>query len=157
MQRLDSTITLASAFFDDDTIRRPLIAVLNDLQASTATMRQFVQTNQTAMQKTMDNVEITATQMRRLAERHSPQIDSTFLALNRTIYKLDAFANTLDEISLRLQQRQGNLGKLIYDEETYQRLNTTIAKVDSTVVDLRKHLGRFLRGSNFNLINLLSF
>jgi hypothetical protein len=56
-----------------------------------------------------------------------------------------------------LQQRQGNLGKLIYDEETYQRLNSTIAKVDSTVVDLRTHLGRFLRGSNFNLINLLSF
>jgi phospholipid/cholesterol/gamma-HCH transport system substrate-binding protein len=157
MQRLDSTITLASAFLDDDTIRRPLIAVLNDLQTSTAAMRQFVQTNQTAMQKTMDNVEITSTQMRRLAERHSPQIDSTFLALNRTIYKLDAFTNTLDDISLRLQQRQGNLGKLIYDEETYQRLNSTIAKVDSTVVDLRTHLGRFLRGSNFNLINLLSF
>jgi ABC-type transporter Mla subunit MlaD len=157
MQRLDSTITLASAFLDDDTIRRPLIAVLNDLQTSTAAVRQFVQTNQTAMQKTMDNVEITSTQMRRLAERHSPQIDSTFLALNRTIYKLDAFTNTLDDISLRLQQRQGNLSKLIYDEETYQRLNSTIAKVDSTVVDLRTHLGRFLRGSNFNLINLLSF
>ncbi|MDZ7362853.1 MAG: MlaD family protein [candidate division KSB1 bacterium] len=157
MQRLDSTITLASTFLDDDTIRRPLIVVLNDLQASTATMRQFVQTNQAAMQKTMDNVQITSTHIRSLAERHSPQLDSTFLALNRTIYKLDAFANTLDEISLRLQQRQGNLSKLIYDDETYQRLNTTIAKVDSTVVDLRKHLGRFLHGSNFNLINLLSF
>jgi|GEM_PF-1292309 len=157
MQRLDSAITLASAFLDDATFRRPLIAVLNDLQTSTAAMRQFVQTNQTAMQKTMDNVEITSTQLRHLAERHSPQIDSTFLALNRTIYKMDAFTDTLDDISLRLQQRRGNLGKLIYDEETYHRVNATIAKVDSTVVELRTHLGRFLRGSNFNLINLLSF
>jgi phospholipid/cholesterol/gamma-HCH transport system substrate-binding protein len=157
MSRLDSTITLASTFLDDNTFRRPLIAVLSDLQVSTAVMRQFVQNNQAAMQQTMTNVEATSIQLRDLLDRRTPQIDSTFVALGRTIRKLDSFATTLDDIALRLQQRQGNLSKLIYDEETYNRLNSTIAKVDSTVVELRTHLGKFLNGSNFNLINLLSF
>jgi phospholipid/cholesterol/gamma-HCH transport system substrate-binding protein len=157
MSRLDSTITLASAFLDDNTFRRPLIAVLGDLQASTAAMRQFVQNNQTAMQQTMTNVEATSAQLRDLVERHAPQIDTTMVALGSMFRKLDGFAATLDDISLRLQRRQGNLSKLIYDEETYDRLNSTIAKVDSTVVELRAHLGKFLHGSNFNLINLLSF
>lgn len=157
MQRLDSTITLAAAFLDETTFRRPLISVLNDLQVSTAAMRQFVQSNQAAMQQTMRNVEATSTQLRQLTERHAPQIDSTFIALNRTFRRLDAFTVTLDDISLRLQNREGNLSKLIYDDETYTRLNAAIAKVDSTVIELRTHLGKFLSGSNFNLFNLLSF
>jgi len=157
MQRLDSTLTLASAFLDETTFRRPLISTLGDLQASAATMRQFVQSNQTAVQRTLNNAEATSTQLRGLIERQSPQIDSTFVRLGESVRKLDSFAATLDDISTRLQNRQGNLGKLIYDEETYQRLNSTIAKVDSTVVELRANLGKFLHGSNFNLINLLSF
>ncbi|MCG3118136.1 MAG: hypothetical protein ALAOOOJD_00283 [bacterium] len=157
MQRLDSTITLASAFLDETTFRRPLISVLNDLQASTAAMRQFVQNNQAAMQQTMSNVEVTSTQLRQLAERHTPQIDSTFITLNRTLRRLDSFTAALDDIALRLQKREGNLSKLIYDDETYTRLNAAIAKVDSTVIEVRTHLGKFLSGSNFNLFNLLSF
>ncbi len=157
MQRLDSTITLASAFLDEKTFRRPLITVLQDLQASTTAMRQFVQDNQREMEKTVANVEAASTQLRDMIERRSPQVDSTLVIFSNTIHKLDAFANTLDEISLRLQQRQGNLSKLLYDDETYTRLNAAIAKVDSTVVELRANLGKFLNGSNFNLINLLSF
>lgn len=157
MQRLDSTLTLASAFLDETTVRRPLIATLNDLQATTAALRQFALNNQMAMQQTMNNAEATSTQLRGLIERRGPQIDSTFAALDRTIRRLDSFTITLNEISARLQNRQGNLGKLIYDDETYRRLNTAIAKVDSTVIELRTGLGKFLHGSNFNLINLLSF
>jgi len=157
MQRLDSTITLAAAFLDEVTFRRPLIAVLTNLQASTAAMRELVQNNQASMQQTMTNAEAASTQLRHLVERGAPQIDSTFITLGRTIRKLDSFTATLDDISTRLQNRQGNLGKLIYDEEAYHRLNSTIAKVDSTMVELRANLGKFLHGSNFNLINLLSF
>ena len=157
MQRLDSTLTLASAFLDETTVRRPLIATLNDLQATTAALRQFALNNQMAMQQTMNNAEATSTQLRGLIERRGPQIDSTFAALDRTIRRLDSFTITLNEISARLQNRQGNLGKLIYDDETYRRLNTALATVDSTVIELRTGLGKFLHGSNFNLINLLSF
>jgi len=157
MQRLDSTLTLAAAFLDETTFRRPLISTLNDLQAATAALRQFVQNNQSAMQQTMNNAEATSTQLRQLIERRAPQVDSTFITLGQTIRKLDAFATTLDDIATRLQNRQGNLGKLIYDDEIYRRLNSTIAKVDSTASELRTGLGKFLHGSNFNLINLLSF
>jgi ABC-type transporter Mla subunit MlaD len=157
MQRLDSTITLASAFLDEATFRRPLITVLQDLQASTAAMRQFVQDNQRDMQQTVANVEATSTQLRGVVERRTPQVDSALVIFGSTVRKLDAFATTLDEISLRLQQRQGNLSKLIYDDETYTRLNAAIAKVDSAAIELRANLGKFLGGSNFNLINLLSF
>jgi len=153
VQRLDSTIALASTFLDDATFRRPLMTALDDLQASTAVMRQFIQANETAMQQTMNNVEATSTQLRSFIDRRAPQIDSTFVTLGQTIRKLDSFATTLEEISQHLQQRQGNLSKLIYDDEIYLRLNSTLAKVDSTV----KQLGKFLHGSNFNLINLLSF
>jgi phospholipid/cholesterol/gamma-HCH transport system substrate-binding protein len=157
VQRLDSTITLAATFLDDSTFRRPLMNTLDDLQASSAVMRQFIETNETAMQQTITNVEVTSTQLRGLIERRAPQIDSTFITLDQTIRKLDAFATTLEDISQHLQQRRGNLSKLIYDDETYLRLNSTIAKVDSTVDQMRAQLGKFLQGSNFNLINLLSF
>jgi ABC-type transporter Mla subunit MlaD len=109
------------------------------------------------MQQTVDNLESTSSQLREMVERRSPQIDSTLLSFNRTAQKLEGFTATLDEISLRLQQRQGTLGNLIYDDELYIRLNSAVANVDSTVVELRSSFGKLLNGSNFNLINLLSF
>lgn len=157
LQRLDSTLTLAAAFLDETNFRRPLISTLNDLQASTAALRQLVQNNQVAMQRTMNNAEATSTQLRQLVERRAPQVDSTFITLGQTLHKLEAFATTLDDIATHLQNRQGTLGKLLYDDETHRRLNATIAKVDSTVSELRTGFGKFLHGSNFNLINLLSF
>lgn len=157
LQRLDSTLTLAAAFLDETNFRRPLISTLNDLQASAAALRQLVQNNQAALQQTMNNAEATSTQLRQLVERRAPQVDSTFIILEQTLHKVEAFATTLDNISTHLQNRQGTLGKLLYDDETHRRLNATIAKVDSTVSELRTGLGKFLHGSNFNLINLLSF
>jgi phospholipid/cholesterol/gamma-HCH transport system substrate-binding protein len=157
MARLDSTVTLAAAFLDHTTVRQPLIAALTDLQISTASLRQFVQNNQAGMQGTVDNLEATSSQLRALVESRTPEVDSTLLVLNRTAKKLDEFTATLDDISLRLQRRQGTLGNLIYDDELYVRLNSAVTSVDSTLVELRSNLGKLLNGSNFNLINLLSF
>ncbi|MDZ7289944.1 MAG: MlaD family protein [candidate division KSB1 bacterium] len=157
MERLDSTITLAAGFLDDATVRQPLVTTLNDLQVSAAALKQFLQSNQMGMQQTVTNLESASSHLRGIVDRRSPQIDSTLLIFSRTAQKLESFTVLLDEISLRLQMRQGNLSKLIYDEETYTRLNAAIARVDSAALELRAHLGKFLKGSNFNLINLLSF
>jgi phospholipid/cholesterol/gamma-HCH transport system substrate-binding protein len=157
LERLDSTITLAASFLDEATVRRPLVTGLNDLQATSASMRELLQKNQISIQHTITNLEVTAVQLREIMERRTPEIDSTLLAFNRTAKKLETFTATLDEISLRLQQRQGMLSQLIYDTETIARLQTTIAKIDSAATELRVRMGQFLSGSNFNLINLLSF
>jgi phospholipid/cholesterol/gamma-HCH transport system substrate-binding protein len=157
IERLDSTITLAKLFLDDATVRRPLLTGLSDMQASTASLRELLQNNQISIQRTIDNLDYTASQLRAVVERRTPAIDSALVAFNRTAKKLDDFTATLDEISLRLQQRQGMLSQFIYDTETFARLHSTIAKIDSAATELRTNMGRFLNGSNFNLINLLSF
>lgn len=157
MGRLDTAITLAASFLDEATVRRPLINSLQDLQASSASLQDLIQNNQNSIQRIVNNLEQTSSQLREVVERRTPAVDSTLLALSRISQKLDSFTVTLDEISLRLQQRQGLLSNLIYDTETVERLHSTIANIDSTATALRTNMGRFLNGSNFNLINLLSF
>jgi phospholipid/cholesterol/gamma-HCH transport system substrate-binding protein len=157
IERLDSTITLASFFLDENTARRPLLASLDDLQSSTATFRELLQTNETKIHRTIANLDYTAAQLRSLMERRASTIDSTLIAFNHTAQKMETLSATLDDISLRLQQREGFLGQLLYDTETFTRLQSTIANIDSTAVELRTSMGQFLNGSNFNLISLFNF
>lgn len=157
IERLDSTITLASFFLDENTTRRPLLASLDDLQSSTATFRELLQTNETKIHRTIANLDYTAAQLRSLMERRASTIDSTLIAFNHTAQKMETLSATLDDISLRLQQREGFLGQLLYDTETFTRLQSTIANIDSTAVELRTSMGQFLNGSNFNLISLFNF
>ena len=157
IERLDSTITLASFFLDENTARRPLLASLNDFQSSTAAFRELLQTNETKIHRTIANLDYTAAQLRSLMEKRASTIDSTLIAFNHTAQKMETLSATLDDISFRLQQRQGFLGQLIYDTETFTRLQSTIANIDSTATELRTSMGQFLNGSNFNLISLFNF
>lgn len=156
-KRIDTTLTLVHGLLDESTVRQPIVHSLADLQATTFALRELVANNDVLVRRTLGNIDYASGQLREIVEQRGSVLDSTLLAFGRTMQRLDTFSATLEDISQRINNREGNLGRLIYDDEIANRLRSTLANVDSTTTELRTNLGKFLSSSNFSLINVLSF
>ncbi|NUO82907.1 hypothetical protein HUU05_22785, partial [candidate division KSB1 bacterium] len=156
-KRVDTTLTLVHRMLDEATVRRPMVHSLADLEATTSALRELVSSNDLVVRRTLSNVDYASGQLREVVEQRRSELDSTLLSFNRTMKRLDNFTATLEDISQRINNREGNLGQLIYDDQIAIRLRSTLSNIDSTTTELRTNLGKFLSSSNFNLISVLSF
>jgi len=117
----------------------------------------LIEENDELVNRTVANLDHSVGEIRAVIDRRRTELDSTLLAFHNASQRLEAFTETLEEISSRLNQREGTLSQLIYDDEIFHRLRSTAVTVDSMATQLSANLGRFLEASNFSLINVLSF
>ncbi len=71
------------------------------------------------------------------------------LQLSQTLAKLDRIAQNLDEVTVKINQGEGTLGKFVNDDELYTNLNRSAQNLDKLLVDLRDRPGRYVRFSVF--------
>jgi phospholipid/cholesterol/gamma-HCH transport system substrate-binding protein len=155
--RLDTTLALVNATLNKERLQQPLHHALTDFQITTAKLRRMLEDNEALLQRAAANVDYTTTELRAVIERRSDGVDSTLIALAEASGRLNEFSKTLEEISKRLRNKEGAVGRLLYDDQLFVSLERAVLRVDSTANDLRLHLGRYLSGANVNLFNLLHF
>ncbi|MGO9209924.1 MAG: MlaD family protein [Terriglobales bacterium] len=77
-----------------------------------------------------------------------PAIQDVIRASNGTLQNVDVLVRRLDRIVSAIERGEGSIGKVIYDPELYNRLNTTLSQVQSLVGQISEG-----RGSIGKLIN----
>ncbi len=77
-----------------------------------------------------------------------PAIQDVIRASNGTLQNVDILVRRLDRIVSAIERGEGSIGKVIYDPELYNRLNTTLSEVQSLVGQISEG-----RGSIGKLIN----
>ncbi len=76
-----------------------------------------------------------------LTARDSPQIEDVVRASQSTLQNIDVLLQRTDRIIAYIESGQGSIGKLIYDQEMYNRLNTTLTEVQGMVNQLSSGKG----------------
>lgn len=69
--------------------------------------------------------------------------------LETTLGELTATLNNLKSFTASLSNADGSLGKLINDKEMYNNLTSTLAHIDTLVVNLKEHPKRYVHFSVF--------
>lgn len=133
----------------------------------------------TSVSRTVDNLEMTLSSVTGLLQRNERRLDATLanfqllseqlgdsetglgalltklnrtmdsLQLQPTMEKLDAIAQNLNDITAKMNEGQGSMGKLINDDSLYTNLNSTAADLDSLMIDLRENPKRYVHFSLF--------
>ena len=70
-----------------------------------------------------------------------PELQDVIRASQGTLQNVDVLLKRLDRIVTFVESRQGTVGKLIYDEELYNRLNSTLNEVQKMVSDISQGRG----------------
>lgn len=141
------------------TIRR----LLDNLEATSADIRQLVSTNRDQVGATVDNFERfsdnLATELPRLTDQLTQllsHVDSVVAEnrddlqgsldnIRRVSGELETTVDNLNHISSQIQSGEGTLGKLIYDNAAHDSLVSTLGAVEKGVGSLDETLGRVKR------------
>lgn len=83
-----------------------------------------------------------------LPNKSSPQLQDVVRASQSTLENVDILVRRVDRILTQIESGNGSIGKLIYDEKLYERLNTTLTEVQGMVTQISQG-----RGSVGKLIN----
>ncbi len=76
-----------------------------------------------------------------LETKQTPELQDVVRASQGTLQNLDALVRRLDRIVSFVESGQGSIGKLIYDEALYRRLNATLNEVQVLVNDISQGKG----------------
>jgi phospholipid/cholesterol/gamma-HCH transport system substrate-binding protein len=115
---------------------RDLPLVFDDTRQTLARAQQSLDGIDTMTAQAQQNLENLEGFTRPLGER-GPQLAERF---DETLRNADELLLQLVEFSRGLNEREGSIGKLVYDDELYERLNRAAANVE----DLTRRLGPIL-------------
>ena len=76
-----------------------------------------------------------------LATREVPQLQDVVRASQGTLQNMDALISRLDHIVEFVESGKGSLGKVIYDQALYDRLNSTVAEFKGLMDDIQSGKG----------------
>ena len=146
LPKLDSIMTSLNAILADPAIRQSLHnvqAITDNLTTSTAqlnTLMAGLNKNVPGMMAKANNVlDNTATLTANLA---AVDVASPMRQVDQTI------AN-VQQLTAKLNSKEGSLGLLMNDTQLYDNLNSTMRNADSLVIDLRQHPKRYVHFSVF--------
>lgn len=124
---------------------------VDNLSAASANLRSITDENQPRLANAIQGIERVSTRLDSLTERHYASLDSSLAGIGRTgqiveaaVQNLSQSSEDLKEITRRLREGEGTIGKLLSDDELIDRLNTTLAKLDSLITDIKLHPGRYV-------------
>lgn len=146
LPKLDSIMTSLNAILADPAIRQSLHnvqTITDNLTTSTAqlnTLMAGLNKNVPGMMAKANNVlDNTETLTANLA---AVDVTSTMRQVDQTI------AN-VQQLTAKLNSKEGSLGLLMNDTQLYDNLNSTMRNADSLVIDLRQHPKRYVHFSVF--------
>lgn len=146
LPKLDSIMTSLNAILADPAIRQSLHnvqTITDNLTTSTAqlnTLMAGLNKNVPGMMAKANNVlDNTETLTANLA---AVDVASTMRQVDKTI------AN-VQQLTAKLNSKEGTLGLLMNDTQLYDNLNSTMRNADSLVIDLRQHPKRYVHFSVF--------
>lgn len=71
------------------------------------------------------------------------------LRINQTVSELNRTLDNMNQITAKINQGDGTLGKFVNDDSLYTNLNRSVESLDRLLVDLQDRPGRYVRFSVF--------
>lgn len=129
-------------------LRQALLA----LRQSTQTLAALLAQEQQHIARTLENLAHASTQLHEAAGPVADSVREAATQLRHLLRRLEYSAASLERAGASLNhmlaymaQGEGTLGRLVYDETLYLRLDTTLTELNAILRDFRRQPGRYLR------------
>ncbi len=128
-------------------------AVIN-LEGTTRSLNSILQQNERRLNATLANVEMLTRQLSDqengigpLLTKLNQKVDS--LQVQSTLQKLELVAQNLNEITTKMNEGEGSLGKLLNNDSLYTNLNSATRDLDLLMIDIQENPKRYVHFSIF--------
>lgn len=130
---------------------------VDNLEITTRSVSGMLQRNERRFDATLANLELLTQQLGDresgvgplLAKMNRLMDSMNNLQLQPTMEKLDLIAQNLNEITTKMNEGEGSMGKFINNDSLYNNLNSTAKDLDLLLIDLREQPKRYVHFSLF--------
>ena len=155
IRSVDTVMVALDKLMDNDT-RKNLQGTIANLNSATQSLRLSLQPNGSLsssfsnLASVTDNLKKNNEEISRVLHNFAAVSDSLKQSdLKQLINHADeTFAKT-SELFGKINEGQGTAGKLVVNDSLYNNLNSAVASLDSLLIDLKDHPGRYVRVSVF--------
>ncbi len=155
VRSVDTVMVSLSKLMDNET-RRNLQGTIANLNSATQSLRLSLQPNG-ALSSSFSNLSTVTDNLKKSNEDISKLLQN-FAAVSDSLKQSDlkelithaneTFAKT-SELFGKINEGQGTAGQLVVNDSLYNNLNSAVASLDSLLIDLKDHPGRYVRVSVF--------
>jgi len=129
-------------------------AAVDNLEGTTRSLSSILQQNERRLNAILANVDLLTRQLSDeqdgigpLLSKINQKVDS--IRIQPTVDKLDVIAQNLNEITTKMNEGEGSLGKLLNDDSLYTNLNSATRDLDLLMIDIKENPKRYVHFSIF--------
>jgi phospholipid/cholesterol/gamma-HCH transport system substrate-binding protein len=135
--RLNTIVTRVDSAIVGTRMVQRIDSSLADLTTFTGTAREELLATSSALRQGAETIRGTSVQFDRMLASNQPRFDSLMINLEAISGDAEQISVNLEQFTEALNSREGSLGRFVYDDELHSRLATTLANLDSLIVQLK--------------------
>jgi len=137
LNRLDSVLIDAHAVMGDTANQQNLAKLMTNAAGVAEQSNDMLRDNREKLDQSLSDLRIAMANARELTESLNNRSDGTLAKVDSALTELTGVAGEVRTLVANLNSPEGSVGKIIHDDEFYQRLNATLQEVDSLSYHLR--------------------
>ncbi len=138
LKYVDSLLISTNAIVGDRSFAQSMKKIIYNLDSTTSIFKNIVIKSDTKLDSTYLRLTQTIRGLKSLVEKTDTRFDTTFVDVKKISGQILKVTSQMDSILLDIRQGEGNIGKMIYDESLYSKLDHAISQLDSLVSVVRK-------------------
>ncbi len=125
--KLDRTVTEINRLLENEGFRQNIQHTMASMDELTSDMRGLP----SELKITLNNLDTLISRLNHAVGENRQEFNTSLRNLNRLSMRLDTTTNSLQGMMNRIENREGTLGRMVYDSTLYINLSRTLQRVDS--------------------------
>jgi len=149
MKKAEIVLSNVNSLFDEETKESLKSSIdefgslTNSLSETSANINDFIKDNSPNLTTTIDNLNETSLTIKDISNSMS-EVD-----LNLILTNLDSTISNLNKITNKLNQGEGTVGKLLYDDRLFKNLDDATKNLEELIEDIKLNPKRYVHFSIF--------
>ena len=149
MKKAGVVLSNINTLFDEETKEslkssiEKFASLTNSLSETSGNINDFIKDNSPNLTTTIDNLNATSLKMKDMSNSMS-EVD-----LNLILTNLDSTISNLNNITNKLNQGEGTIGKLIYDDGLFKNLDNATKNLEELIEDIKLNPKHYVHFSIF--------
>ncbi len=138
LERVDSVLTGLNYLVSDRSMTNSFRQAVYNLDSTTTRVKNIVNKSDARIDSLLLRLGQTTRSLRSLVEKTDARLDTAFTDALLVTRTLAGITTSLDSVLRQVQSGEGTLGKLVYEDDLYRRLDRASAQLDSLVMAVRE-------------------
>ena len=138
LEKVDSVLIGVHSFVGDKSVIASLKKAVFNLDSTTARLKFIVSKSDSKIDSILTRLASSTRILKTVLEKTDIRLDTAFSNVSQVTATIENVTSSLDSIVSKVRSGEGNLGRMVYDESIYLRLNNAAAQFDSLMTIIRQ-------------------